>query len=110
MSVSPPELVPLVEIVSGAGTATGVAEQLIGWTRALGKRPVHLRRDDSEPARSATALVARGDLGCKTGRGLFGDYDESVVAALIRRRTSVLLALERLAGADHRDGPLREPG
>ena len=168
---NPPELVPLVEVVSGATTESGVVERLIGWARALGKRPVHVRRDvegfianriqyavfreafalveagvcdyaavdevikaglgarwaavgpfesldlagldvyeavasrlypvlatDSEPARSATALVAAGDLGCKTGRGLYGAYDPDAVSALVRRRTRVLLALERLAG------------
>jgi len=166
---NPPELVPLVEIVEGSRTAPATAMKLIEWARALGKRPVHVRRDipgfianriqyavfreafalvdagicsyadvdeamrsglgvrwaavgpfesldlagldiyagvaqrlyptlavDAEPSRSATALVAAGELGCKTGRGLYGDYDEATVAALTRRRTSILLALERL--------------
>jgi 3-hydroxybutyryl-CoA dehydrogenase len=172
---NPPELVPLVEVVSGAATELGVAERLVAWVGALGKRPVHVRRDvegfianriqyavfreafalveagvcdyadvdevikaglgarwaavgpfesldlagldvyqavasrlypvlatDSEPARSATALVAAGNLGCKTGRGLYGAYDPDTVSALVARRTGVLLALERLAGEPER--------
>ena len=41
-------------------------------------------------------LVAEGHLGCKTGRGLYGDYDDEAIGALRRRRAQVLLALERL--------------
>ena len=166
---NPPELVSLVEIVSGSRTEPEVAQRLVDWTRALGKRPVHLRRDiagfianriqyavfreafalvqegvcdyadvdetmkaglgarwaaigpfesldlagldvyeavarrlypmlanDREPASSALELVAEGHLGCKTGRGLYGDYDDEAIAALRRRRAQVLLALERL--------------
>jgi 3-hydroxybutyryl-CoA dehydrogenase len=168
---NPPELVPLVEVVSGTRTAPATAQRLIEWTRALGKRAVHVRRDiagfvanriqyavlreafalvqagvcdyadvdeavrsglgarwaavgpfesmdlagldvhvavarrlyptlavDTEPSPAATALVAAGALGCKTGRGLYGDYDEAAIAALTRRRAKILLALERLAG------------
>jgi 3-hydroxybutyryl-CoA dehydrogenase len=168
---NPPELVPLVEVVSGTRTAPASAQRLIEWTRALGKRPVHVRRDiagfvanriqyavlreafalvqagvcdyadvdeavrsglgarwaavgpfesmdlagldvhvavarrlyptlavDTEPSPAATALVAAGALGCKTGQGLYGDYDDAAIAALTRRRTKILLALERLAG------------
>ncbi|HEY3945052.1 MAG TPA: 3-hydroxyacyl-CoA dehydrogenase family protein [Solirubrobacteraceae bacterium] len=166
---NPPELVSLVEIVSGSRTEPEVAQRLVDWTRALGKRPVHLRRDiagfianriqyavfreafalvkegvcdyadvdetmkaglgarwaaigpfesldlagldvyeavarrlypllanDREPASSALELVAEGHLGCKTGRGLYGDYDDEAIAALRRRGAQVLLALERL--------------
>jgi 3-hydroxybutyryl-CoA dehydrogenase len=176
---NPPELVSLVEIVSGARTAPAVAERLIGWARAVGKRPVHVRRDiagfvanriqyavlreafalveagvcdyadvdqaiksglgarwaavgpfesldlagldvyqevarrlypllasDTEPAHSATALVGAGHLGCKTGRGLYGDYDERTILALIRRRARVLLALERLTTSADDDEPI----
>lgn len=167
--LNPPELVALVEIISGARTAPDVAERLIDWTRALGKRPVHLRRDiagfianriqyallreafalveagvcdyadvdeamnaglgarwagigpfesldlagldvheavarrlypllanDREPARSILDLVAEGHLGCKTGRGIYGDYDDEAILALRRRRARVHLSLERL--------------
>jgi 3-hydroxybutyryl-CoA dehydrogenase len=166
---NPPELVLLVEIVSGSRTDPEVAQRLVEWTRALGKRPVHLRRDisgfianrlqyavfreafalvrdgvcdyadvdetmkaglgarwaaigpfesldlagldvheavarrlypqlsaDQEPASSVMELVAQGHLGCKTGRGLSGDYDEEAIGALRRRRAQVLLALEQL--------------
>jgi 3-hydroxybutyryl-CoA dehydrogenase len=169
---NPPELVSLVEIVSGSRTARDVAARLVAWTRALGKRPVHLRRDiagfianriqyavfreafalvkegicdyadvdetmkaglgarwaaigpfesldlagldvheavarrlypllanDREPAPPVTALVAEGHLGCKTGRGLYGNYDDETIEALRRRRAQVLLALERLNGS-----------
>ncbi len=168
---NPPELVSLVEIVPGSRTEPDVVEQVVGWTRALGKRPVHLRRDIAgfianriqyavfreafalveagvcdyadvdetmkaglgarwaaigpfetldlagldvheavarrlypllangrEPARSVTALVAEGHLGCKTGRGLYGDYDDAAIEALRRSRAQVLLALEELPG------------
>jgi 3-hydroxybutyryl-CoA dehydrogenase len=166
---NPPELVLLVEIVSGSRTEPEVAQRLAAWTRALGKRPVHLRRDiagfianriqyavlreafalvkegvcdyadvdetmkaglgarwaaigpfesldlagldvheavarrlypllanDREPASTVTALVAEGHLGCKTGRGLYGDYDAEAIGALQRRRARVLLALQEL--------------
>jgi 3-hydroxybutyryl-CoA dehydrogenase len=167
---NPPELVALVEVVSGRRTAPPVAQRLIGWARAVGKRPVHVRRDvpgfianriqyavfreafalveagvcgyaevdeamkaglgarwaaigpfesldlagldvyqavarrlypllanDAAPAQATIELVEDGHLGCKTGRGLYGSYDEATINALQRRRTSVLLALERLA-------------
>jgi 3-hydroxybutyryl-CoA dehydrogenase len=169
---NPPELVLLVEIVSGSRTDPDVAQRLLEWTRSLGKRPVHLRRDiagfianriqyavfreafalvqegvcdyadvdetlkaglgarwaaigpfetldlagldvydavarrlypllanDREPAPPALELVAEGHLGCKTGRGLYGDYDEDAIEALRRRRAQVLLALEQLNGS-----------
>lgn len=178
---NPPELVALVEVVSGTETSPAVAQRLLGWARALGKRPVHLRRDiagfianriqyavfreafalveagvcdyrdvdeaikaglgarwaavgpfegldlagldvyeavarrlypvlatDQAPARSALALVAAGALGCKTGRGLYGAYDQDAVAELERRRASVLLALERISR--DRDGSAPEAG
>ena len=152
---NPPELVALVEVVAGARTSPAVAQTLIDWARALGKRPVHVRRDiagfianriqyavfreafalieagvcdyrdvdeamkaglgarwaavgpfesldlagldvyqavatrlyptlatDTEPARAAISLVEGGELGCKTGRGLYGDYDSGAIAAL----------------------------
>jgi 3-hydroxybutyryl-CoA dehydrogenase len=166
---NPPEQVALVEVVSGARTTPEVAQRLVDLARALGKRPVHVRRDiagfvanriqyavfreafalvqsgvcsyadldeavrpgpgarwaavgpfesldlagldvhqavatrlyptlavDTEPARVVTDLVAAGNLGCKTGRGLYGDYDGEAIAALTERRARMLLALERL--------------
>jgi 3-hydroxybutyryl-CoA dehydrogenase len=166
---NPPELVSLVEIISGSRTQPEVARRLVAWTRALGKRPVHLRKDsagfianriqyavfreafalvqkgvcdyadvdevmraglgarwaaigpfesldlagldvyeavarrlypllanDSEPARPAKDLVAGGHLGCKTGRGLYGDYDDEAIEALRQRRARVLIALQQL--------------
>jgi 3-hydroxybutyryl-CoA dehydrogenase len=174
---NPPELVPLVEVVSGSQTAPWVADRLLGWLQALGKRPVHVRHDIAgfianriqyavfreaftlveagiceyedvdevirsglgarwaavgpfegldlagldvymavaarlypslanvrEPARSVAALVAAGALGCKSGRGLYGRYDDAAIAALGERRRRVLTALEGLRDdqvADH---------
>ena len=42
---NPPELVELVEVVGGPGTDPSVLERLVGWTRAIGKAPVVVRRD-----------------------------------------------------------------
>lgn len=42
---NPPELVELVEVVGATATDPSVVEQLSGWTRALGKAPVVVRRD-----------------------------------------------------------------
>jgi 3-hydroxybutyryl-CoA dehydrogenase len=42
---NPPELVELVEVVGGAGTAPEVLDTLRDWMNALGKAPVVLRRD-----------------------------------------------------------------
>jgi hypothetical protein len=44
-------------------------------------------------------LVAEGHLGCKTGRGLYGNYDDETIEALRRRRAQVLLALDELNGS-----------
>jgi 3-hydroxybutyryl-CoA dehydrogenase len=52
----------------------------------------------TEPAESVSRLVAEGALGCKTGRGLYGEYDDEAVTSLARRRARVLLALARLEG------------
>lgn len=41
-------------------------------------------------------LVEEGALGCKTGKGLYGDYEEGDVLGLVTRRARVLLTLARL--------------
>jgi 3-hydroxybutyryl-CoA dehydrogenase len=50
----------------------------------------------SEPPAGLRELVARGDLGCKSGRGLYGGYGEEEVAALLERRAAVLIELPKL--------------
>ncbi len=42
-----------------------------------------------------TAMVAAGNLGCKSGEGLLGDYDAGRVEELVKRRSDVLSALAR---------------
>ncbi len=166
---NPPELVELIEVVSGERTAPDTAAALVDWAEALGKVPVHVRRDvpgfvanrlqyalvreayalveadvcsheevdravraglgarwaaigpfetfdlagldvhlevarrlfpeladAAEPPASLCELVAQGALGCKSGRGLRGEYTEEDVRALRKRRASVLLALAAL--------------
>ena len=41
----PAHLVPLVEVVSGADTDAAVAEQTCALMRALGKEPIHVKKD-----------------------------------------------------------------
>lgn len=88
---NPPELVALVEIVPGARTAQDVLDRLLGWTRALGKRPVQLRRDIAgfianriqyAVLREAFALVAAGV--CD-----YADVDEVMRAGLGSRWAAV---------------------
>ena len=43
--LNPPELVELVEVVGGEGTAPATLETLAGWMDELGKAPVVVRRD-----------------------------------------------------------------
>ena len=42
---NPSQLVPLVEVIGAASTAPEVVERTIALLRALGKTPVHVRRD-----------------------------------------------------------------
>lgn len=42
-----------------------------------------------------TAMVAAGNLGCKSGEGLLGNYDAGRVEELVKRRSDVLSALAR---------------
>lgn len=50
----------------------------------------------TEPPEDALRLVSEGSLGCKSGRGLLGDYDRDALAALAARRVRVLLGLPAL--------------
>jgi carnitine 3-dehydrogenase len=42
---NPPQLIPLVEVVGGAQTASAVIEGALAFYRAIGKRPIHIRRE-----------------------------------------------------------------
>ena len=76
-----------------------------GLTSTRLSRAVCTRRSRSTPSRRALSndLVAAGHLGCKTGRGLYGDYDGEAIAALTERRARMLLALERLTQEPEED-------
>ena len=50
----------------------------------------------TDPPEDAVRLVSEGSLGCKSGRGLLGDYDREALAALAARRVRVLLGLPAL--------------
>jgi carnitine 3-dehydrogenase len=42
---NPPHLIPLVEVVGGAGTAPEAVEEALDFYTSIGKRPIHLRRE-----------------------------------------------------------------
>lgn len=42
---NPPHLIPLVEIVGGAQTAPATIERAMAFYAAIGKRPIHIRRE-----------------------------------------------------------------
>src|SRR6266436_6229706 len=42
---NPPHLIPLVEVVGGALTAPATVEQAMAFYAAIGKRPIHIRRE-----------------------------------------------------------------
>lgn len=42
---NPPHLVPLVEVVAGARTSPAAVERAMAIYKALGKRPIHIRRE-----------------------------------------------------------------
>lgn len=51
---------------------------------------------ETEPSERIEELVGEGSLGCKSGRGLLGDYDQARVEALAQRRLRVLTSLPAL--------------
>jgi 3-hydroxybutyryl-CoA dehydrogenase len=66
---NPPHLVPLVEVVQAEGTSLATVEKTIALLKAVGKAPVHVRRDipgfignrlQHALKREAIALVAAG--------------------------------------------------
>lgn len=167
--LNPPELIEVVEIVSGAATEAKTVERVGEWCNGIGKRCIALTRDipgfvinrlqyallreafalvesgvcgyeqvDAAvrqglgarwagvgpfesldlggldvhaevaarlfPSLSSTAapadvvleLVGQGALGCKTLRGLYGEYSAESVDAVLRRRDETLASLMRL--------------
>jgi carnitine 3-dehydrogenase len=42
---NPPHLIPLVEVAGGRATSAEAVERAMGFYRALGKHPIHLRRE-----------------------------------------------------------------
>ena len=42
---NPPHLVPLVEVVAGNDTAPATVERVLAFYAAIGKRPIHIRRE-----------------------------------------------------------------
>jgi 3-hydroxybutyryl-CoA dehydrogenase len=163
---NPPELVELIEVVSGSRTAPETVETLVAWAKAIGKVAVHVRRDvpgfianrlqyalvreayalveagvctyaevdeavrasigarwaavgpfetfdlagldvhlevarrlfpelsnAQGPPAGLGALVAEGSLGCKSGRGLHGEYGEEDIGRLVERRAGILNAI-----------------
>jgi len=42
---NPPHLIPLVEVSGGAATAPEAIERTLGFYRAIGKHPIHLRKE-----------------------------------------------------------------
>jgi 3-hydroxybutyryl-CoA dehydrogenase len=172
---NPAELVELVEVVCAPSTDEPTTEDLLRWSRAVGTRPVLVRREvpgfianrlqyallreahalveagvcsyadvdavmttglgarwaavgpiesmdlagldihlavagqlypalstTTEPPARVAELVERGDLGCKTGAGLLGDYDADEIAGMVRRRADVTLALARRRAVSRR--------
>ncbi len=42
---NPPHLIPLVEVIAGAQTSPAAIERAMAFYRAVGKRPIHIRRE-----------------------------------------------------------------
>jgi len=66
---NPPHLIPLVEVIGGAQTSAAAIEQAMAFYRAVGKRPIHIRREvrghvanrlQAALWREAVSLVANG--------------------------------------------------
>jgi 3-hydroxybutyryl-CoA dehydrogenase len=100
---NPPYLVPLVEVIATAWTAPEVIERTIALHRAVGKTPVHVKKDvpgfvgnrlQHALWREAIALVANGICDAETV--------DTVIKASFGRRLAVLGPLENadLVGTD----------
>ncbi|MBY6263670.1 3-hydroxyacyl-CoA dehydrogenase family protein [Azospirillum sp. 412522] len=100
---NPPYLIPLVEVVQTADTADAAVAAMIGLLTAIGKTPVHVRKDvpgfignrlQHAMWREAIALVQNGVCDAETV--------DAVVKASFGRRLAVLGPLENadLVGTD----------
>lgn len=84
--------------------AAGLARP--SWSAGLDVHVAVANRPQSELARSATVppavleMISDGRLGCKTGRGLRGDYSAGVVTRIEAARDWALLALSALRGRE----------
>lgn len=100
---NPPHLVPLVEVVQAEGSDAGVIEQMMALLRAVGKTPVHVKKDvpgfvgnrlQHALWREAIALVQDGICDAETV--------DIVIKSSFGRRLAVLGPLENadLVGTD----------
>lgn len=80
----PAELVELVEVVSGPGTAPETAARLLGWATAIGKRPIHVLReaDGFVANRLQYALIREAFALVEAGICSYEDIDEAVKEGL----------------------------
>ena len=88
---NPPELVELVEIVGGEGTAPETLETLAGWMEQLGKAPVVVRRDvpGFVANRLQYALLREAYALVDTGVCSFADVDRAVTHGLGARWAAI---------------------
>jgi 3-hydroxybutyryl-CoA dehydrogenase len=89
--LNPPELVELVEIVAGEGTAEATVETLTGWMELLGKVPVVVRRDvpGFVVNRLQYALLREAYALVDAGVCSFADVDRAVVHGLGARWAAI---------------------
>ena len=99
---NPPHLIPLVEVVGGALTAAATIERAMEFYAAIGKRPIHIRREvpghvanrlQAALWREAVHLIASGvasvadvDAAISEGPGLRWALDGSASDVSSRRR------------------------
>jgi 3-hydroxybutyryl-CoA dehydrogenase len=88
---NPPELVELVEVVGGEGTAPETLETLAGWMEQLGKAPVVVRRDvpGFVANRLQYALLREAYALVDTGVCSFADVDRAVTHGLGARWAAI---------------------
>jgi 3-hydroxybutyryl-CoA dehydrogenase len=88
---NPPELVELVEVVGGEGTAPETLETLAGWMEQLGKAPVVVRRDVRGfiANRLQYALLREAYALVDTGVCSFADVDRAVTHGLGARWAAI---------------------
>jgi 3-hydroxybutyryl-CoA dehydrogenase len=89
--LNPPELVDVVEVVGGEGTAPETLETLAGWMEQLGKAPVVVRRDvpGFVANRLQYALLREAYALVDTGVCSFADVDRAVTHGLGARWAAI---------------------